>query len=78
MTSNVYGRLQASNAIGQTGSTATYGGVYGHSNHIGHHAPATHNSGGGHNPGDPNFVNNMNPEDYLGKYHDKPLICMYN
>ena len=66
MTSNVYGRLSGANAIGNTTSTATYGGVYGHTNHGGHHGPSTH---GGHGQGqaDPNYMNNMQPEDYLGK-----------
>jgi len=46
MTSNVYGRLSGANAIGNSTSTATYGGVYGHTNHTGHHGPSTHGTHG--------------------------------
>ena len=57
MTTNAYGRLTVGNNMGQ-GNT-TYGGAYGqHGNHANNHA---------NNQNDPNYINNIAPEDYLGK-----------
>ena len=64
MTSNVYGRLGGVNAIGNAATQGTYGGAYSHNNHHGTNAahPNSHTTAEG------NYLYNMQPEDYLGKY----------
>ena len=63
--------MSGNNALsgGQGGSTA-YGGGYGlhnnHNNHGGHSTHGTH-GGAGHANNDASNINNVAPEDYLGK-----------
>ena len=62
MASNAYGRLQPGVAMTNTGATTSYGGGYGHGSH-------GHDSSHVNAQNDSNYVNNIQPEDYLGKFN---------
>ena len=62
MASNAYGRLQPGVPMSNTGATTNYGGGYGHGSH-GHGSNVNAQN-------DSSYVNNIQPEDYLGKFHN--------
>jgi len=67
MASNAYGRLQPGVAMTNTGATTSYGGGYGHGSH-------GHGSSHVNAQNDSNYVNNIQPEDYLEKQNVNGLL----
>jgi hypothetical protein len=60
--------MQTSLPMSNTGATTSYGGGYGHGSHGGHAAHALHGASHATAQNDQSYVNNIQPEDYLGKY----------
>lgn len=77
MSTNTYGRMQTSLPMSSnTGATTSYGGGYGHGSHGGHGSHTLHGTSHTTAQNDSNYVNNIQPEDYLGKFRFK--ISMLN
>ena len=79
MAANPYHRMGTNMPLGSnTGATTSYGGGgYGHGSHQAHGHALQHSHTSVAN--DPNFANNIQPEDYLGKYLLRnPILEMTN
>jgi hypothetical protein len=73
MSSNAYGRLSGTTAIGGQGGTTGYGGYSLHGNHNNH----SHNTHGNHTVtanNDTSGTNSVPPEDYLDKQNVNVLL----